>query len=330
MNAKSVDLLNIGLIVLSAILAFQYPVELFLVAFIFIGPLHYFTEINWLDKKNYFVNGPKRLWLWVGLSASALVMIPKFYFFLTSAKSGAFYDGMIAFDGWTNAFYFLSLIAAAGFVLIKKRIYWLALLIPAFVVAWILNGDYLYKSLIGLFLPTIIHVYIFTLIFMAYGAKRSKSVPGFIAVGVALFIPAMIAGIEIPGNAFQFSPELLQTFRETGLHLLPIRTSEFFGWSSSPNFNVNGGLELKLMTFISFIYLYHYLNWFSKTSLIQWHKSLTWQRSLVIATTWIMLLTTLYFNFKLGLMLAIFFSVVHVILEFPLNMISIKGLITKD
>ena len=61
MNAKRVDVLNIGLIILSAVLAFQYPVELFLISFIFIGPLHYFTEINWLDKKNYFIKGPNRL-----------------------------------------------------------------------------------------------------------------------------------------------------------------------------------------------------------------------------------------------------------------------------
>ena len=330
MNAKRVDLLNIGLILLSAILAFQYPIELFLVSFIFIGPLHYFTEINWLDKKNYFVNGPKRVWLWIGLGATILVMIPKFYFFLTTTKSGTFYDGMATFDSWTNAVYFLSLVAAAGFVLIKKRAYWIALLVPALAVALLLNSDYTYKSMIGLFLPTIIHVYVFTLLFMTYGAKKSKSKPGFIAVGLALFIAAIIAGIDIPGDAFQFSPSVLQKFEETGLHQLPAQTAQFFGWNDSLVFNVNGGLELKLMTFISFIYLYHYLNWFSKTSLIQWHKSLTWQRSLVIAGTWIFLLTTLYFHFKLGLVIAIFFSVVHVILEFPLNLISIKGLFSKE
>ncbi len=329
MNAKRVDLLNIGLIILSAILAFQYPIELFLVSFIFIGPLHYFTEINWLDKKNYYISGPKRMWLWIGLGASLLVMIPKFYFFLSETKSGSFYEGMQTFDSWTNAFYFLSLVAAAGFVLIKKRAYWIALLLPAVILALVLNADYMYKSLIGLFLPTIIHVYFFTLIFMAYGAKKAKSTPGFIAVGVALFIPAIIAGIDIPGESFQFSANVLTTFEDSRLHMLPIQTAEFFGWSESRVFNVNGGMEIKLMTFISFIYLYHYLNWFSKTSLIQWHKTLTWQRSLVIAVTWLLLILTMYFNFKLGLVIAIFFSVVHVILEFPLNLISIKGLFTK-
>lgn len=329
MNAKRVDLLNIGLIILSAILAFQFPIELFLVSFIFLGPLHYFTEINWLDKKNYYVDGPKRRWLWIGLGASILVMIPKFYVFLAETKSGAFYEGMITFDGWTNAFYFLSLVAAAGFVLIKKPAYWIALLLPAIAVVLIFNSDYMYKSLIGLFLPTIIHVYLFTLIFMAYGAKKAKSTPGFVAVGIAMLIPAVIAGIDVPEGTFQFSASTLQTFEDSGLHSLPAHTAQFFGWSDNLIFNVSGGMEMKLMTFISFIYLYHYLNWFSKTSLIQWHKTLTWQRSLIIAATWIVLLATMYFHFKLGLIIAIFFSTVHVILEFPLNLVSIKGLFSN-
>ena len=329
MNAKQVDYLNIGLILLSAILAFQYPLELFVVAFIFVGPLHYFTEINWLDKKNYFISGPKRLWLWIGLSASVLVMIPKFYFFLTNVTGGSFYDGMLTFDRWTNAFYFLSLVGAAGFVLIRKRIGWFFLLIPAILLALLLNYNYWYTSIIGLFLPTIIHVYIFTLVFMAYGAKKSKSTPGFIGVGVALLIPLLIAGLEIPGEAFQFSNEMISAYESSRFHLTPLRTAEFFGWSDGAIFNLNGSLELKLMTFLSFIYMYHYLNWFSKTSLIQWHKSLTWQRSIIIGVTWIVLLATLYYNFKLGLVLAIFFSTVHVILEFPLNLVSIRGLFTK-
>jgi len=330
MKAKQVDYLNIGLILLSAILAFQYPLELFVVAFVFIGPLHYFTEINWLDKKNYFINGPRRLWLWIGLSASILVMVPKFYFFLTNENSGAFYDGMLTFDRWTNAFYFLSLVAAAGFVLVRNKIGWFFLLVPAILMAFFLNYNYVYTSLIGLFLPTIIHVYVFTLIFMAYGAKKAKSTPGFIAVAVALFVPLLIAGLEIPGEAFQFSEEMIGTYETSRFHLTPLRTAEFFGWSDGSVFNLKGGLELKLMTFLSFIYLYHYLNWFSKTSLIQWHKSLTWQRSVIIGATWAVLLALLYYNFKLGLMIAVFFSVVHVILEFPLNLISIRGLFAKE
>lgn len=330
MNSKRVDYLNIALILLSAILAFQFPLELFIVAFVFLGPLHYFTEINWLDKKNYFIDGPKRLWLWIGLSASILLMIPKFYFFLSGHTSGELYDAMVTFNTWTNACYFLSFVAAVGFVMIRKRIYWVALLIPAFAVAVLFNANPMYSSLIGLFLPTIIHVYFFTLIFMIYGAKKSKSGPGFFSVILALLIPAIIFGIDIPGDAFQFSNWMKDTYVSTGMYRTPLKTAEFFGWKNENSFNFNQTLELQLMTFLSFIYLYHYLNWFSKTSLIQWHKSLTIKRSILIAGTWASLLVLLYFNFEMGLWIAILFSTIHVILEFPLNILSIKGLFSKS
>jgi len=329
MNAKRVDYINIGLILLSAILAFQYPLELFVVAFVILGPLHYFTEINWLDKKNYFIDGPKRLWLWIGLGASLLLMIPKFYFYFSGQQSGTTYDAMVTFDQWTNACYFLSFIAAIGFVMIRKRIYWIALLVPAFLIAIVFNANYTYVSLIGLFLPTIIHVYLFTLIFMTYGARKSKSKPGFFAVGLALVIPFMIMGIEMPGDAFQFGDWMKTTYLESEFYKTPLRTAQFLGWKSENSFFFNETLELKLMTFISFIYLYHYLNWFSKTSLIQWHKSLTWTRSLIIAGTWGVLIALLYYNFTLGLWIAILFSTIHVILEFPLNVVSIRGLFTR-
>lgn len=329
MNTKRVDYLNIGLILLSAILSFQYPLELFVVAFVILGPLHYFTEINWLDKKNYFIDAPKRLWLWIGVGSSVLVMIPKFYAFLSETKSGGVYEIMMAFNTWTNAFIFLSLIAALGFVMIKKKVYWLVLMLPAVLIAFLLNSNDLYENMVGLFLPTIIHVYLFTLIFMAYGAKKAKSAPGFFAVGLAIFIPVLIAGIDIPGDTFQFSDWMKETYVNANFHVTPVKTAEFFGWSDGTTFYFNEALEIKLMTFLSFIYLYHYLNWFSKTSLIKWHKSLTWKRSMIIAVTWALLLLLLYFNFQLGLLVAVLFSMIHVILEFPLNLVSIKGLFMK-
>jgi hypothetical protein len=257
-------------------------------------------------------------------------MIPKFYFFLSGHTSGGMYDAMINFNTWTNACYFLSFIAAVGFVMIRKRVYWIALLIPAFALSLLFNANTVYSSLIGVFLPTIIHVYFFTLIFMAYGAKKSKSGPGLFSVVLALIIPAIIFGVDIPGNAFQFSDWMKATYISTGMYGTPLKTAQFFGWKNENSFYFNHTLELKLMTFLSFIYLYHYLNWFSKTSLIQWHKSLTLKRSILIAGTWAALLLLLYVNFQLGLWIAILFSTIHVILEFPLNILSIKGLFTKN
>ena len=43
--------------IVSAVLAFILPFELFLFSYAVLGPLHYLTEIGWLHKKNYFAKG---------------------------------------------------------------------------------------------------------------------------------------------------------------------------------------------------------------------------------------------------------------------------------
>lgn len=329
MNSKRIDYINIGLIILSAILAYQFPLELFVIAFITLGPLHYFTEINWLDKKNYFISAPKRTWLWLGLVATILIMLPKFYFYFSGSSSGTTYGIMRAFNGWTNAFIFLSLIAAIGFVLIKKRVYWAVLLLPSVFVAYYLHSHQTYEHLIGIMIPTVIHVYIFTLLFMAYGAKKSNSRPGYFSVGIALFIPLVFAGVDLHQHGYVFDESMMKFYVDQRFFRTSEVTAQFAGFGDH-GFRFYDPFYIKMMMFISFIYLYHYLNWFSKTSLIQWHKSLTLQRSIAIAATWIVLLLLFYFNLGLGMLLAVFFSMLHVILEFPLNVFSVKGLVTKS
>src|SRR5208337_5106838 len=52
--ADNVNYLNIGLMVLSAVLALRYPFELFLISYAVLGPLHYLTEISWLHDRQFF------------------------------------------------------------------------------------------------------------------------------------------------------------------------------------------------------------------------------------------------------------------------------------
>lgn len=52
MKARQIDNLNIGLIIVSTILTFHFPLEIFIFSFAILRPLHYLTGINWLDKKN--------------------------------------------------------------------------------------------------------------------------------------------------------------------------------------------------------------------------------------------------------------------------------------
>lgn len=75
--------------------------------------------------------------------------------------------------------------------------------------------------------------------------------------------------------------------------------------------------------FIAYAYTYHYLNWFSKTSVIQWHK-IPKQQLFVIISLWIISIVLYASNYYTGLMALYFLSFLHVVLEFPLNFQSFK------
>ena len=68
----AIDVLNFFLIWITLVLALSWPYQLFLFSYIVIGPWHYLTEINWLDKQKYFLR-PKdgRVFAW---SMVALVL----------------------------------------------------------------------------------------------------------------------------------------------------------------------------------------------------------------------------------------------------------------
>jgi hypothetical protein len=73
-----------------------------------------------------------------------------------------------------------------------------------------------------------------------------------------------------------------------------------------------------VLRFLAFIYLFHYLNWFAKTELLQWHR--VSRRS----WGWIALLYSVSVgcylrSFMVGFYLVNFLSMLHVFLEFPLN-----------
>ena len=52
-----INVLNIGLMLVSCVAAFIMPFEVFLFAYAFMGPLHYLTEISWLHDRQYFAKG---------------------------------------------------------------------------------------------------------------------------------------------------------------------------------------------------------------------------------------------------------------------------------
>ena len=329
MTTKKIDILNIGLILIAAILAYYFPLELFILSFAILGPLHYLTEINWLDSKNYFTSQKKNIWLLTGVIASVLIVLPKLYFAFSEPGDSVINDAMNFINKWSNSVIFVSVLFAIGFHFIRKIYYWFVLSVVAIVGSILLNDLETYAVITGMLIPTVIHVYIFTLLFMLYGASKSKSKYGYISVLLALLIPVVFIFINVDPSNYLFSDVMKSTYLDNRLHVAPVTLSKFIGISDGKTFFFYEQMELRVMMFMSFIYLYHYLNWFSKTTTISWHKNLTLKRSLIIGFLWIGMVCLFYFNFKTGFLVALFFSFLHVILELPLNVVSVRDLFSR-
>jgi hypothetical protein len=89
---------------------------------------------------------------------------------------------------------------------------------------------------------------------------------------------------------------------------------------------------LSIMRFIAFAYTYHYLNWFSKVNVIKWNQ-ISKSRMWFIVTLWVAAIVLYSFNYQIGLFTLYFLSLMHVLLEFPLNnhsIISVSSSLIKQ
>src|SRR3954471_23032692 len=75
-SLDKINYLNIGLMILSAVLAVIMPFELFLFSYAVLGPLHYLTEISWLHERNYF---SKRKTDFIFLTIAGLILFMLVY-----------------------------------------------------------------------------------------------------------------------------------------------------------------------------------------------------------------------------------------------------------
>lgn len=327
---NGIDWLNVLLVLFCGVLAYFFPLKVFILSFAILGPLHYLTEINWLSSNNYFTRFPKKIGFSIAIVASLIVVLPRLYFQFTDvASTDAISTFLLAVNRYSNGAIFTCLLLAIGAQFVKKSRDWIIVIVLAFIGSYFLNAYETYTILIGVLIPTVVHVYLFTLLFMLYGARKNKSKPGFLSIILAVIVPIVFVIIPIDSSTYLFSDFFKSTLIDNNLHRAPVLFSKFIGLSDGTSFYFYEQLELRLMMFISFIYLYHYLNWFSKTTTIFWHKALTIKRSFFIGAFWAMLLCLFFYDFKVGFLVALFFSFLHVILEFPLNISSIKSLFIK-
>ncbi len=356
-----INLTNIGLMVVAMILAFLLPFETFLFAYAFLGPLHYLTEISWLHDRQYFSKGKYDYVLLLAIG----ILITYDYF----ASKWGFHKNFTEYYSEFNLYgklLTLGLLSSLLFILIKQP--WIKILTLFFLFAFInkwftpnavapngvayLKETKLTFALTSL-LPTLIHVYAFTGLFMLYGALKSRSKTGLWSVGVFLICPLVLIyilpfsnGLGITdfgktayyasGDGFwDLNLNLINKFKLTDLPLLKDKATgeTMFYINGDPAIDAKACLPIifyskagiLLMRFIAFAYLYHYLNWFSKTEVIKWHL-VPRKRLIGIIVLWLLACGLYLYDYATGLMYLFFLSFTHVLLEFPLNMMSIIGI----
>lgn len=332
-TAKRIDQVNVGLIILSLALAIYYPFRGFLVAYAFLGPLHYLTELNWLHTRNYFIKD--RSWLWIALAGALVIGLPEIAndrYPIAAHLPSWLNDGLIWLDDWANGAILLTLLLAIGFVFVKKRLHRIIISAMGLGLAYLFNREPFtewYVIIIGMLVPTLIHVYAFTLLFMVFGAKKNKSYWGFGAVALALLVPVVISFIDPMALNYVFPESATEVFADNGFHGTNALFGKVLGLTDGSRFYWYETLFLRLQIFITFAYIYHYLNWFSKTSIIGWHKNLSVGRTLGIILTWLVIAGLFYWDYRFGFLAGFVLSFLHVLGEFPLNVVTIQSLLDK-
>ncbi|MBC8173460.1 MAG: hypothetical protein H7X71_06085 [Chitinophagales bacterium] len=338
MTTTQVNWVNIGLMIFSCIIAFFIPFELFLFSYAFLGPLHYLTEISWLHRRNYFTQGKKDYIFLVVLGI--LILLSSFLqqilgWFLPVNEDGTLKDVGLQnivskFDEISPTLIFLSFGAAMVMILVKNKTFKYLSYGLLFLLGLAMNSNEFYILLFAVFLPTLIHVFIFTGIFILLGALKGKSTSGYLSLLV--FIACAISFfLLIPQSSYAVS-DYARAAYDDSFFSLNYQVLYWFTPGMLQGIQSMDGLRdliyksttgIIITRFIAFAYTYHYLNWFSKTSIIKWHE-ISKTGLGIIVLLWATALGLYAYDYKTGLTALYFLSFLHVLLEFPLNFQSFK------
>jgi hypothetical protein len=291
---RPTDGVHLGLMLLALAGTYLVPFELLLLSYVVLGPAHYFTEISWLHDRKYFLphRGVAAVLAFVAAMAALIDNASWFGFVMWSALVVC-----VLIAGTTTA-------GQASVVV---------MIAVALTILMAISGASL--AVLGILLPTLVHVSLFTLVFMSLGAYRSGSrtqamliVVYVAAIGLILVLPPSVS-TQIPA----FAEAAQGYFGNVGPAL-----GRLLGIPGMK-------LDTRLTSLLAFIYTYHYLNWFIKADVIRWADVPRARLALVIGAAGAS--TALYFyDFVFGFTVLLALSLVHIVLEFPLNSLAIRQL----
>src|ERR1700722_19073428 len=279
---RATDAIHMGLMFAALGITYLVPFELLLLSYVVLGPAHYFTEISWLHARKYFL--PHRS---IPIALAIIAVIA----------------ALIDNASWFGFVMWMAFVVCALLTVATTSLQSTALVIVAIWLtgAMAMNGSSL--AVLGILLPTLIHVSLFTLVFMVLGAVRSGS--------------KMQALLVVPPSA------------ETQIPAFAKVAQEYFGNVAPALGRLLGiadvKLDARLTSLLAFVYTYHYLNWFIKAEVIRWADISRTRLALIVAAS--AASTALYFyDYTFGFTVLLALSLVHVVLEFPLNGLALRQL----
>jgi hypothetical protein len=309
-GVRSQHFVNFWVLLFSAIAAWLAPLQTFIIAYAVIGPFHYLTEIAWLRRKQfYFSNGiiPPQLYAATSIVLCVVACLDLYFK-----------------RGWGVYAIGLLLVLSLG-ALVKNVPVLLGALALVFATKFFVHG---YGLFIAAFVPTVVHVFVFTLIFLLSGAMREKRTTVLAWVNPLLLVAIPLVLVRLggslgatPGAYWMSSEKLFAPLHEYIAGLLGL----------GMHFDPGGVLEpnaVAIFRFLAFIYLHHYLNWFAKTELLNWHK-VSRRGWVIILTLYAAALGSYAYSFAVGFYAAYFLSLLHVLLELPLNWQGAVGLFSR-
>lgn len=302
--------------VVSAIAAFILPFEVFLFAYAVLGPLHYLTEISWLHDRNYFTSS--RYDVLVLLGAGLLLL---------AAQLDSKYNLYLDLDfAVSNRAVYVAFISAIIFVFVKNW-QWKILGVLLIILASKLSDNFF--IFFSVFLPTLVHVFVFTALFVLYGALKSRSVSGIISFFVMLLCPLALILFQkgyLPVATTDYALMAYKKFEALNEYTLTTFFNQKYKTMDELVSSIyHSSTGILIMRFIAFAYMYHYLNWFSKTEIIRWHQ-VPKARFIFVIVLWVISLALYAYNYSMGFEWLFFLSFLHVLFEFPLNVVSITGI----
>jgi hypothetical protein len=291
---RPTDAVHLGLMLLALGIAYVVPIELLLLSYVILGPAHYTTEISWLHDRKYFL--PHR-----GVAVVLAVV------------AGA--AAMIDSASWLGFVMWSAFVLCALFSATTTGAQGVVLLIGAAGLTALMYVRAPSLAVLGVLLPTLIHVSLFTLIFMTLGVYRSGSRTQ--AALIAVYAVAIGLILAFPPSATAVISAFADVARDYFGNVAPA-LGRLFG---NPGLHLDG----RLTGLLAFVYTYHYLNWFIKADVIRWTDIPPGRLALVASIS--AASTGLYFyDYALGFSVLLALSLIHVVLEFPLNALAMRQL----